>query len=93
MRVIDKKRCPQTYKRRYREAKGDKFAMNETTTAAVAVTDNVSEYHIGHTIYRVKTVFNPAFRQSLSDILARLITADCEKMLGDNEQKQDKQAV
>lgn len=36
--------------------------MNETTTAAVAVTDNVSEYHIEHTIYRVKTVFNPAFR-------------------------------
>ena len=67
--------------------------MNETTTAAVAVTDNVSEYHIGHTIYRVKTVFNPAFRQSLSDILTRLITADCEKMLGDNEQKQGKQAV
>ena len=57
--------------------------MNETTTAAVAVSGSVSEYHIGHTIYRVKTVFNPAFRQSLSDILARLITADCEKMLGD----------
>ena len=67
--------------------------MNETTTAAVAVTDNVSEYHNGHTIYREKTVFNPAFRQSLSDILARLITADCEKMFGDNEQEQDKQAV
>ena len=67
--------------------------MNETTTAAVAVTDNVSEYHIGHTIYRGKTVFNPAFRQSLSDILARIITADCEKMLGDNEQEQGKQAV
>ena len=67
--------------------------MNETITAAVAVTDNVSEYHIGHTIYRVKTVFNPAFWQSLSDILARLITADCEKMLGDNEQEQGKQAV
>ncbi len=67
--------------------------MNETTTATVAVTYNVSEYHIGHTTYRVKTVFNPAFRQSLSDILARLITADCEKMLGDNEQEQDKQAV
>ena len=39
--------------------------MNETTTAAVAVTDNVSEYHIGHTTYRVTTTFNPAFRQSL----------------------------
>ena len=62
--------------------------MNETTTAAVAVTDNVSEYH-----YRVKTVFNPAFRESLSDILARLITEDCEKMLGESGQEQDKQAV
>ena len=67
--------------------------MNKTTTAAVAVSESVSEYHIGHTTYRVKTVFNPAFRQSLSDILARLITEDCEKMLGDNEQEQDKQAV
>ena len=34
--------------------------MNETTTAAVAVSGSVSEYHIGHTIYRVRTVFNPA---------------------------------
>lgn len=67
--------------------------MNETTTAAVAVTDNVSEYHIGHTTYRVKTVFNPAFRESLRDILARLITEDCEKMLGESGQEQDKQAV
>ena len=67
--------------------------MNEITTAAVAVTDNVSEYHIGHTTYRVKTVFNPAFRESLSDILARLITEDCEKMLGESGQEQDKQAV
>ena len=67
--------------------------MNETITAAVAVTDIVSEYHIGHTIYRVKTVFNPAFRESLSDILARLITEDCEKMLGESGQEQDRQAV
>ena len=67
--------------------------MNETTTAAVAVTRSVSEYHIGHTRYRVTTTFNPAFRQSLSDILARLITADCETMLGETGQEQDKQAV
>ena len=67
--------------------------MNETTTAAVAVSGSVSEYHIGHTIYRVKTVFNPAFRQSLSDILARPITDDCEKMPGHNAQEQDKQDV
>ena len=67
--------------------------MNENTTAAVAVSDSVSEYHIGHTIYRVKTVFNPAFRQSLSDILARLITEDCEKFLGETGQEPIQQAV
>ncbi|WP_295094471.1 hypothetical protein [Ruminococcus sp.] len=67
--------------------------MNENTTAAVAVSDSVSEYHIGHTIYRVRTVFNPAFRESLSDILARLITEDCEKMLGESGQEPIQQAV
>lgn len=67
--------------------------MNETNTAADAVTDNVSEYHIGHTIYRVRIVFNPTFQESLSDILARLITEDCEKMLGESGQEQDRQAV
>ena len=60
--------------------------MNETTAT-------VSEYHIGHTIYKVTTTFNPAFRESLSDILKRLIARDCENLLGDNEQEQDKQAV
>lgn len=60
--------------------------MNETNAT-------VSEYHIGHTIYKVTTTFNPAFRESLSDILKRLITRDCENLLGDNEQEQDKQAV
>ena len=36
--------------------------MKETTAT-------VSEYHIGHTIYKVTTTFNPTFRESLSDIL------------------------
>ena len=67
--------------------------MNDNTTAAVAVSESVSEYHIGHTIYRVKTVFNPAFRESLSDILARLITEDCEKVLGETGQEPIQQAV
>jgi hypothetical protein len=67
--------------------------MNETNTAAVAVSDNVSEYHIGHTTYRVKTVFNPAFRESLSDILARLMMEDCEKLLGESGQEPIQQAV
>ena len=59
--------------------------MNENTT--------VSEYKIGHTTYIVKTVFNPDFRESLTDILNRLITRECENFLGDYEQEQDKQAV
>ena len=68
--------------------------MNNTTTSAVnAVSESVSEYHIGHTIYRVKTVFNPSFRESLSDILARLITEDCEKLLGETRQEPVQQAV
>ena len=68
--------------------------MNNNATAAVsAVSYNVSEYHIGHTTYRVRTVFNPAFRESLSDILARLMTEDCEKLLGDSGQEPKQQAV
>ena len=67
--------------------------MNETTTAAVAVTDNVSEYHIGHTLYTVKTVFNPASKESLSDILKRLIIRECEDFLGESGQEPEKQAV
>lgn len=67
--------------------------MNENTTAAVAVSESVSEYHIGHTIYRVKTIFNPAFWESLGDILARLITEDCEKLLGETGQEPIQQAV
>ena len=72
------------------------FYINKNVTAIEkdkADFTTMSEYHIGHTIYRVKTVFNPAFRQSLSDILARLITEDCEKMFGESGQEQDKQAV
>lgn len=60
--------------------------MNETTAT-------VSEYKIGHTTYMVKTTFNPAFRESLSDILKRLIIRDCEDFLGESRQEQEKQAV
>ena len=60
--------------------------MNETTAT-------VYEYKIGHTTYMVKTTFNPAFRESLSDILKRLIIRDCEDFLGDSRQEQEKQAV
>ncbi len=60
--------------------------MNETTAT-------VSEYKIGHTTYMVRTTFNPAFRESLSDILKRLIIRDCEDFLGESRQEQVKQAV
>ena len=59
--------------------------MNEKTT--------VSEYKIGHTTYIVKTTLNPAFQESLSDILKRLVTRDCEKFLGETRQGTKKQAV
>ena len=59
--------------------------MNEKTT--------VSEYKIGHTTYIVKTTFNPAFQESLSDILKRLVTRECEKFLGETRQGTEKQAV
>ena len=59
--------------------------MNEKTT--------VSEYKIGHTTYIVKTTLNPAFQESLSDILKRLIIRECEDFLGESGQEPEKQAV
>ena len=59
--------------------------MNEKTT--------VSEYKIGHTTYVVKTTFNPAFRESLSDVLKRLIIRDSENLIGETGQKIEKQTV
>ena len=53
----------------------------------------VSEYKIGHTTYVVKTTFNPAFRESLSDIVKRLIIRDCEDSLGESNQQSEEQAV
>ena len=53
--------------------------------------ETVSEYKIGHTTYIVKTVFNPAFQQSLSDILKRLIVREIESS-NDNEEN-NRQAV
>lgn len=59
--------------------------MNKNTTT--------SEYKIGHTTYVVKTMFNPAFQESLSDILKRLIIRDCEDFLGESRHELEKQAV
>ena len=53
--------------------------------------ESVSEYKIGHTTYIVKTVFDPAFQQSLSDILKRLIVREIESS-NDNEEN-NRQAV
>ena len=56
-------------------------------------TETVSEYNIGHTTYVVKTTFNPAFQESLSDILKRLIIRECDSFLGETGQEPEKQAV
>lgn len=53
----------------------------------------VSEYKIGHTTYLVKTTFNPAFQESFSDIVKRLIIRDCEDSLGESDQQLEGQAV
>ena len=69
--------------------------MNNKDNIAVenTATETVSEYHIGHTIYTVTTVFNPASKESLSDILKRLIIRECEDFLGESGQEPEKQAV
>ena len=66
---------------------------NNNTAAVDAVSATVSEYHIGHTLYTVKTLFNPASKESLSDILKRLIIRECEDFLGESGQEPEKQAV
>ena len=69
--------------------------MNNKDYTAVenTATETVSEYKIGHTLYTVKTVFNPASKASLSDILKRLIIRECEDFLGKSGQEPEKQAV
>ena len=52
-----------------------------------------SAYRIGHTTYTVTTVFNPASKESLSDILKRLIIRESEILLGESGQEPEKQAV
>ena len=66
---------------------------NNNNAAVNAVSTTVSEYHIGHTLYTVKTVFNPASKERLTDILQRLIDRECEEMLGESGQEPEKQAV
>ena len=72
--------------------------MNNNTTAverekAANTFTTKSEYKIGHTLYTVTTVFNPASKASLSDILKRLIIRECEDFHGESGQEPEKQAV
>lgn len=72
--------------------------MNNNTTAvdtekAETTFNATSEYKIGHTLYTVTTVFNPASKESLSGILKRLIIRESEKLLGESGQELEKQAV
>ncbi len=72
--------------------------MNNNTTAverekAGTTFNTTSEYKIGHTTYTVTTVFNPASKESLSDILKRLIIRECEDFLSESGQEPEKQAV
>ena len=66
---------------------------NNNTAAVKSVTENVSEYKIGHTTYRVTVTFSSASKESLSDILKRLISNECEDFLGESGQEHEKQAV
>lgn len=72
--------------------------MNNNSTAlerekAETTFNTTSEYKIGHTIYAVTIVFNPASKESLSEILKRLIIRQSEKLLGESGQEPEKQAV
>lgn len=42
---------------------------------------SVSEYKIGHTTYKVQTFFNTEAKETLEDILQRLIKRECEEMI------------
>ena len=72
--------------------------MNNNTSAverekAETTFNATSEYKIGHTTYTVTTVFNPASKESLSEIMKRLIIRESEKLLGEFGQEPEKQAV
>ena len=62
--------------------------MNTNTTF-----NATSEYKIGHTLYTVKTMFNPASKECLSYILKKLIIREIKKLLGESGQEPEKQAV
>ena len=55
--------------------------MKETTTTVEKekVDSSYSEYRIGLTTYRVKTIFNSDTEESMDDIINRLIAREIEK--------------
>ena len=72
--------------------------MNKNDTAvdrekAETTFNATSEYKSGHTTYTVTTVFNPASKESLSEIMKRLIIRESEKLFGESGQEPEKQAV
>lgn len=50
---------------------------NEDTSS---LAPNISEYKIGHTTYIVETHFNLSCRETLDDIIKRLISRDVEHL-------------
>lgn len=69
--------------------------MNKNDTAvdrekAETTFNATSEYKIGHTTYTMTTVFNPASKESLSEIMKRLIIRESEKLFGESGQEPEK---
>ena len=48
-----------------------------------------TEYKIGNTTYMVTTTFSPEFKQSLSDIIQRMIIRDSDEILDEKEYRKD----
>ena len=55
------------------------------------IQSRTTEYKIGNTTYTITTTFSPDFKQSLSDIIRRMIIRDSDEMLGETEQTINKQ--
>lgn len=47
---------------------------------STSLTPNISEYKIGHTTYTVETHFNLDCKETLDDIIKRLISRDVESL-------------
>ncbi len=47
---------------------------------STSLAQNISEYKIGHIIYIVETHFNLGCKETLDDIIKRLISRDVERL-------------